>query len=250
MDLYCLPGDRNNISNEDPELPSHYTSVGSVFCVFEPGFYGRDHGDASGTPPDGGVITAAGVYPAGGRPDLNSIVNTSYNKPCVRGDGANGAGIQPIYMSFFTDFLKAEVFARRGDPVGARAALTTAVTNSITQVQSFSTSRAQTVTASLIPSTAAYISAVQAAYDAASVKTDVIGRELWIAAFGNGVEAYNSYRRTSAPRNIQPMLQTGAGFWTRSFPYPATYATLAGKEQKNNEVVNKVFWDGNPETLN
>jgi hypothetical protein len=231
--------------------PPHYASIGAVFCLFEPGFYGRDHGDASGTPPDAGVITCAGVYPAGGRPDLNNVVNTSYNKPTIRGDGANGAGIQPIYMSFYTDFLKAEVLARRADPVGARAALTTAVTNSITQVQSFATSRAQTITpASLIPSTAAYITAVQAAYDAASVKTDVIGREFWVAAFGNGVEAYNSYRRTSAPRNIQPMLQTGPGPWTRSFPYPATYATLAGKEQKNNEVVNKVFWDGNPETLN
>jgi hypothetical protein len=239
--LGCAPG----------TPPSHYQAVGAVFCVFEPGFYGRDHGDASGTPPDGGVITAAGVYPAGGRPDNNSVVNTSYNKPTKRGDGANGAGIQAIYMSFFTDFVKAEILARRGDAVNAKIAMTTGINNSIAQVKSFAVGKGQAVTpASLEPSTTAYQAAVSTAYDAAANKLDVIGREFYIAAFGNGIEAYNSYRRTSAPRNLQPTLQVGAGPWTRAFPYPATYSTLAGGPVKDNEIVNKVFWDGNTETLN
>ncbi len=239
--LGCTPG----------TPPAHYVAVGAPFCVFEPGFYGRDHGDASGTPPDAPVITCAGVYPAGGRPDNNSIVNIAYNKPTKRGDGANGAGIEPIWMAFFTDFLKAEISARRGDPATARTQLNTAVTNSITAVKAFAVSRAQAVSpASLEPSTSAYLTAMLAAYDAAAIKTDVIGREFYIAAFGNGIEQYNSYRRTSAPRNLQPTLQTGAGPWTRSFPYPATYSTLAGKPAKPNEQVNKVFWDGNPDTLN
>jgi hypothetical protein len=239
--LGCTPG----------TPPAHYVAVGAPFCVFEPGFYGRDHGDASGTPPDAPVITCAGVYPAGGRPDNNSVVNIAYNRPTRRGDGANGAGIEPIWMAFFTDFLKAEISARRGDAVTARAQLNTAVTNSITAVKAFAVSRAQAVSpASLEPSTSAYLTAMLAAYDAATIKTDVIGREFYIAAFGNGIEQYNSYRRTSAPRNLQPTLQTGAGPWTRSFPYPATYNTLAGKEAKPNEQVNKVFWDGNPDTLN
>jgi hypothetical protein len=239
--LGCAPG----------APPPHYQAVGAVYCVFEPGFYGRDHGDASGTPPDGGTITCAGVYPAGGRADNNSVVNTSYNKPTKRGDGANGTGIQAIYMSFFTDFLKAEILARRGDVTNAKIAMTAGIANSITQVKNFAVLRVQAVTpSSLEPSTPVYQTAVSTAYDAAANKLDVIGREAYIAYWGNGVEAYNSYRRTGAPGNLQPTIQTGAGFWTRSFPYPATYSTLAGGPVKDNEQVNKVFWDGNPAQLN
>ncbi len=241
--LGCAPG----------APPAHYVTSGSVFCVFEPGFYGRDHADASGTPPVGPVITCAGVYPGGGRPDNNTADPTSpnsYNKPTIRGDGAFGAGIEPIFMTFFTDYMKAEVLARRGDVAGAKTALTSAVTKSISYVQGFASLKKQTVTPSRVPSIPAYLAAVSSAYDAAPNKLDVIGREFYVSLFGNGVEAYNSYRRTGAPRNLQPPIQTGAGVWTRAFPYPATYITLAGGTAKPNESVNKVFWDGNPETLN
>lgn len=281
--LGCTPG----------AVPPHYAAAGAVFCVFEPGFYGRDHGDASGTPPDSPVITCAGVYPAGGRPDNNSALNTSYNGTTKRGDGANGAGIQPIWLYYFTDYIKAEIEARRGNTAAAKTNLIAAVSKSIDFVKRFADGKGQSVTllpwsstattltikpsnddCSLIwppvpqtvPPTPAppaylqcrfnnlfndYMRAMSTAYDNAANKLDVIGREAYIAYWGNGVEAYNSYRRTSAPRNLQPTLQTGAGFWTRSFPYPATFTTLAGSTPaKNNEAVNKVFWDGNPETLN
>ncbi len=240
--LGCAPG----------APPPHYIAVGAPYCVFEPGFYGRDHGDGSGTPPDAPVITAAGPYPAGGRPDNNNVLNTAYNKPTIRGDGANGAGIEPIWMSFYTTFLKAEIKARlnNADPA-AQTDMTNAIQQSITQVKNFAVLRGQAVTPSTLePSTPVYQAAVATAYTAAAVKLDVIGREFYIAAYGNGVEAYNLYRRTSAPRNLQPTLQTGGGPWTRSFPYPATFSTLAGGPVKNNEVVNKVFWDGNTDVLN
>ncbi|MBS1555375.1 MAG: SusD/RagB family nutrient-binding outer membrane lipoprotein [Bacteroidetes bacterium] len=236
--LGCTPG----------APPAEYVATGSVFCVFEPGFYGRDHGDASGTPPDSPVITAAGVYPAGGRLDNNPIVNNTYNVPTKRGDGANGAGIHPIFMYFFTDFIKAEVAARRGDTPGARAALNTAVSNSITAVRAFANGRGQTLSTTE-PSTTTYLNAVLTAFDGASNKLDEIGREFYKAAWGNGVEAYNSYRRTSAPRNFQPTLQSNAGPWVRSLVYPQTYVALAGGTAKDPNVVNKVFWDGNTETL-
>ncbi len=273
--LGCTPG----------AVPPNYAAVGAIFCVFEPGFYGRDHGDASGTPPDSPVITCAGVYPAGGRPDRNSVLNGTYNAPTKRLDGANGAGIEPIWMYFYTDFLIAEIDARRGNAT-AKANLLKAVNNSIDFVKRWSDGKGQSVTIlpwssqnttltsgvvstdcdALLPNNSTnaawvncrfnllysdYVRAVSTAYDNATNKLDVIGREAYISYWGNGVEAYNSYRRTSAPRNMQPALQTGAGFWTRSFPYPATFTTLAGSTPaKNNEAVNKVFWDGNPETLN
>ncbi|MCA4899641.1 MAG: SusD/RagB family nutrient-binding outer membrane lipoprotein [Bacteroidota bacterium] len=239
--LGCAPG----------APPPHYQAVGAVYCVFEPGFYGRDHGDNSGTPPDGPVITCAGVYPAGGRPDNNSTANTAYNTPSQRGNGANGAGISPIWMSFYTNFLRAELLARRGDPTGAETQMLAGINGSITQVKNFAVSRGQAVTpASLEPSTSAYIAAVQTAYSAATNKLDVIGREFYVSLWGNGVEAYNSYRRTSAPRGFQPTLQTGEGPWVRSFVYPLSYTSLANPNAvKDPNVTNKVFWDTNPETL-
>lgn len=229
--------------------PPWYVSAGAVFCVFEPGFYGRDHADASGTPPDGGLVTCVGVYPAGGKIDNNSTSNRSYNVQSVRGDGANGAGIQPIFMSFFTDFLKAEWYARKADPATALTNMTNGINNSITQVRSFATSRGQSTT--LEPSTSAYLAAVNTAYASATNKVDEIAREFYVSLWGNGVEAYNLYRRTSAPRNFQPTRQLNPGPWVRSFVYPLTYVSLSNPDAvKDPNVVNKTFWDGNPDTLN
>ena len=236
--------------------PPHYISGNVVFCVFEPGFYGRDHGDASGTPPDGPVLTAAGVYPAGGRADNTLISNAGFQGGTLRGQGADGRGIWPIWMAAYTDFVKAEVAANAGNNALAKTLLTTAVTNSIASVKAFATSRTCpttspcTLTAGREPSTATYIAKVQSLFDDAAVKQDVISKEFWIALMGNGMEAYNLYRRTSAPRNLQPLVQVSADPFFRSMVYPATYANL-NKEavQKNVGVTNKVFWDNNADNL-
>jgi len=232
-------------------IPDHYANGGYVFCTFDPGFYGRDHGDASGTPPDSPVITCAGVYPAGGRIDSNPIASSSYSGATIRGDGANGAGIQPIFMPCFTDFLKAEIKARGGDAGGAKTDLNNAIQKSIATVKKFASARSQSLSGGLEPSTSTYIDAVNYLYDNATNKLDVIGREFYVAAWGNGVEAYNSYRRTSAPRNMQPTLQINPGPFFRSLVYPADYVNLnSNAKQKDVTVTNKVFWDTNPETLN
>ncbi len=246
--------------------PPHYTATGfgNVFCVFEPGFYGRDHGDASGAPPAGPVITCAGVYPAGGRPDNTSTSNQTYSVGAKRTDGANGAGIQPMWMAFYTDYLAAEIMARNGNAAGARARLLTAVNNSIVAVKGFAEGKSQGVT--IAPWTTAtsgtaftnwnnfvtqYTTAVGLAYDAASNKMDIVGKEFYKALFGQGMEAYNLYRRTSAPRNMQPLLQVSNDPYFRSMVYPAVYANLnKSATQKNVNVVNKVFWDNNPDNLN
>lgn len=249
--LGCTPGS---------PPPAHY--AGYPFCMVEPGFYGRDHGDASGTPPDGPTITAAGIYPAGGRADNGSIADgNSFASKTKRGQGADGAGIQPIYMSVFTAYLKAEIAARNGDIPGARAQLLTAVAADITMVKAFANGKlaayatpsntGMTVNPTSVTSTATYQTAVGNQFDAATNKLHAIGREFWIAAWGNGVEAYNSYRRTGGPDILQPPLQVGAGPWQRSLIYSSNYVNLNGNaNQKDSDVVNKVFWDGNAETLN
>ncbi|HPI80195.1 MAG TPA: SusD/RagB family nutrient-binding outer membrane lipoprotein, partial [Cyclobacteriaceae bacterium] len=95
--------------------PDHYTAEGQPFCTFEPGFYGRDHGNADGSPADARATTAVGAYPYGGRIDLNDG-DPNYADATQQGQGGNGAGIEPIYMSWFTDFMKAEAVVRLGLP--------------------------------------------------------------------------------------------------------------------------------------
>jgi len=235
--------------------PAHYRAGGYPFCVFDPGFYGRDHGDNSGTPPDGPVITAAGVYPAGGRADNADDANANFKSQTQRGQGANGAGILPIYMSFYTDFLRAEHAARFG---GASAAtlLETAVSKSIYSVKKFADGLGESVTVEPWASdfdnmVDTYLDAVGVQYTAESDKVAAVGREFWVATWGNGVEAYNAYRRTGGPVDPQPALLVTPGPWMRSLIYSANYVNLnQNAQQKKSDVVNKVFWDGNPDTLN
>jgi hypothetical protein len=231
--------------------PQYITWGGNVFCTFQPGFFGRDHGDASGTPPDGAAITCAGAYPAGGRVDTNSTTNKSWNDPAKRTQGANGAGIEPIFMGFFTDYTRAELMSRAGQTAIAKSILATAIDNSIADVTAIAKAGGQTLAASLIPDKTKYQTAVAGLYDAAAKPMDVIGKEYWIALFGNGVEAYNLYRRTSAPRGLQPTIQISTDPYFRSMVYPAVYANLnSSATQKNVSVTNKVFWDNNPDNLN
>lgn len=251
--------DANSIDCSPAAKPPHYANGGYVFCTFEPGFYGRDHGNAAGTPPDTQVITCAGAYPAGGRVDNTPTSVSTYYGATIQGDGGDGAGIEPIFMSFFTGYLTAEVMARRGSVAPAKAKLAAAVNQSIDQVRSFSNSLGQTLSGGLEPSTVAYLSRVDARFDAATTPADrvkVIGRELYVACWGSAIEAYNSYRRTGAPTRMQPTLQVGAGRFLRSLVYPSNYVNLNNTaDQKDfdtpeNYEKTKVFWDTYPDELN
>jgi hypothetical protein len=240
--LGCAPG----------APPDHYTAAFvPMFCVFDPGFYGRDHGDGFGTPPDGPVLTCAGVYPAGGKIDNTSVTNTTFASSTIQGDGANGAGIEPIWMSWYTDFIKAELLAESGNTAGAETAMVAGINGSISQIRTFANGKGQTLSAGREPSTANYLAAVAALYAGATTKLDVIGKEYYLSLWGNGVEAYNLYRRTSAPRNMQPTLQVNPGPFYRSYVYPANYVNLNDNaEQKDFNATNKVFWDTNTDELN
>lgn len=231
--------------------PSHYPAD-MAWCSFDPGFFGRDHGNNDGLPPDSRAITCFGVYPAGGLSDKNDG-NDDFQGLSRQGQGADGAGINPIWMASFTEFLKAEAaltLATAGDP---RSLMLSGVNKSIERVRKFATDKGQSLPAGLEPDPAAYIAKVEERYDAASnddQRLGVIMKEYYIALWGNGIETYNMYRRTGKPAGIQPMRAPNPGNFIRSLIYPADFVNLnSSATQKVIGGVNKVFWDNNPDNF-
>ncbi|MFC3879102.1 SusD/RagB family nutrient-binding outer membrane lipoprotein [Algoriphagus namhaensis] len=232
--------------------PSHYLSAGFIFCLpGERGYWGRDHLNPDGIPPDGLRRTVWGVYPAGGRFDNDSAAPV--NDITL---GAQGAGIHPIMLASYVDFMLAEAALFLGTTGDPAAYLEAGIQKSMDYVRDFSTStpeasaiRAFTANDAYAQQVGNYISYVNAEYAAASSNTDrmrIIGREYWLALYGNGVEAFNLYRRTGQPDNMQPGLQPSFGDFPRSFFYPLVYLTTNNNAVQKSDQKVQVFWDNNP----
>ena len=239
--------------------PGHYPA-GMAYCMAGDGYFGRDHGDPSGIPPDGQHRTAWGIYPAGG--DFDALrVNTGSSSVqasivTLNGTpGARGAGIHPIWLSSFTHFLLAEAeLVLGGSAATARTLLDAGVRQSIAKVIAFPGTMSVTPDPIYVPGTSEvtqYVSTVLAGFDAAAsnaAKLNVVMKEYHIAALGNGIEPYNSYRRTGMPTNLQPMLNPQPGPFIRSVWYPTYHVTLnLNAKQKTDNTV-KVFWDNGSAT--
>jgi Starch-binding associating with outer membrane len=224
--------------------PAHYVNEGQPFCTFEPGFFGRDHGNNDGTPPDGSSLTCVGVYPHGGRVDTNNG-DANYAGPAQLGQGGNGAGIEPIYMSWFTDFMIAEAVIRLGLSGDAKALMLSGVSKSITRVRSFSNALGQSLPAGVEPSEVTYRSTLGGFYDTSTDKQDVILKEYYKSLWGNGVEAYNMYRRTGSPKLMQPTRAVNGGNFVYSMIYPANFVNLNSSVEQKADNSTRVFWDKN-----
>lgn len=233
--------------------PAHYP-VDMVWCMpGTRGYWGRDHLDPQGIPPDNLGRTLFGVYPVGGTFDNDAPAAMS-----AANRGANGGGIEPIMLAAYVDYMLAEVHLQlRNDVAAAKSSMTSAAQKHINFVRSWSltTAEAPKITAfqsntAFDDARARYVTKIEADYDAASSTRDrmrVIAREYWIALYGNGNEAYNLYRRTGQPDNMQPGQIPVFGKFPRSFFYPAEHVNLnSNAAQKANHDV-KVFWDNNPD---
>ncbi|MBS9523096.1 SusD/RagB family nutrient-binding outer membrane lipoprotein [Litoribacter alkaliphilus] len=231
--------------------PAHYLVGGFPFCLpGNRGYWGRDHLNPEGIPPDNLERTVWGLYPAGGRFDNNSA--SPVNNPLL---GNQGAGIQPIMLSAFVDFMLAEAAQTLGTTGDPREYLTSAITKHMNFVRSWAltTNEAEVVETFQTPEAFAtavtnYVNFVGGQFDAASGegRMRVIGREYWLSLYGNGVEAYNLYRRTGQPDNMQPGLLPNFGTFPRSFLYPNNYLTTNANASQR-AFTDKVFWDNNPD---
>jgi hypothetical protein len=250
--------------------PGHYAALSSIysgtalpFCTAVPdrGFWGRDHGNDDGIPPDGLKRTVWGAYPAGGLFDAEqgeSVQNEGE-------DGLLGAGIEPILMSSHIAFIKAEIALVMG--IGnAEAALEDGMRFSIDKVVNFGSLDPLRVIVPDDPETEdvneevlqgqffptpsyinSYITFVLNAFAAADAddKLDIVMKEHHIASFGNGMEVYNAYRRTGFPSNMQPSLNQNPGDFYRSALYPAN-SVNNNVNINQAEISRQVFWDKNP----
>lgn len=234
-------------------IPAHYAAVGAVYCypgypnaADAEGYWGRDHGNREGLPPDGRLKTARGLYPVGGRFDDNAFQGINNIE-----QGARGNGISPILLSSTVDFWRAEA-ALFGGSGNATTHLVNGVQKSINYVRSFEQRHVNEYDDSFIPPAsddATYIAEVTANMNAASgnaAKLDVLAKEFFISLYGNGIDAYNFYRRTGAPRDIQPHLEASPGRFIRSHYYPANSANNNINITQKQDVTTRVFWDTNP----
>lgn len=248
--------------------PDHFLNVDAdmPYCIAsEDGYYGRDHGNGSGIPPDGPVRAVYGLYPAGGAFDDNSFDFTQNQGE----DGALGAGIAPYMLASYTHFLLAEAVLTTSATGDAKQLLLDGVDLSMEKVFGFADLVDGSIVVAKDPVTqeditledayitpldslkGMYLDALSAEYDAAASdaeRLDIVVREYFIAAWGNGIETYNAYRRTGLPSNIQPTLDPGGGDFLRSALYPTDHVTLNSNAEQR-DPTEPVFWDTNDKSL-
>jgi hypothetical protein len=209
-----------------------------------------------GIPPDRLLRTTWGLYPAAGAFDADQ--NAPIGQSSGRISGAKGNGMFPIWLSSYTYFLEAESALTLGTPGDPQALLAKAVNASFDKVSCFASNVGYSLptsdTSMLITPTNQqnYVNKVISLYqNAGSVdaKLNVIMKEYYLAAWGNGLEPYNNYRRTGKPDNMQPALAPGPGSFTRSFFYPSTYVNFNKNATQKTGTNVKVFWDNNPDNF-
>lgn len=238
----------NSASCAFAAAPAHYPAT-MPYCLLQQGYWGRDHGDGSGIPPDGNLRTTVGVYPFGGEFDANQGSSVALTI------GGKGAGIQPIWQSAYTDFLLAEAVLALSIPGNAKSLIVSGVNKSITKVMAYPGTVGVTPPASFVPTATQisnYITKVENLYDNATntdQQMEVLGKEFYIALWGNGVDAYNNYRRTGKPGNMQLARLASPGSYIRSHYFPSSYVNRNLNAKQKNAVNIKVFWDTNPDNF-
>lgn len=237
-----ISSDNNELPCITATKPSHYSAT-DVFCHASNGYWGRDHLDNAGIPPDNGLRTIYGLYPAGGKFDDNA------DRQAKSSDGAQGAGIAPIMLSSYVDFMLAEAVLTMSTTGDARSLLLSGVQKSLDRVTNFHSEAVDATFAASSTDISDYITEVGNLYDAATSdaeRLEVVAKEYYIALFGNGVEVYNLVRRTTFPLNLQPALSSAPGDFWRSLYYPANSVNINSNMTQKASPSVQVFWDNNP----
>ena len=198
------------------------------------GYWGRDHGNDNGTPPDGFLRTLRGTYPAGGKYDDRSFAGQ------VLGAGEKGAGITPVMLSSWMHFMNAEVAVGQGDLAKATAETLTALTQALEKTDDLGGDAL--ATADIDSYVAAFTSDWNAAGPTAD-KLDMWATEYFISMVGNGIDAYNSYRRNGYPRSLQPNVEPDPGSFPTTQYFPANFVNNNKNGSQRSSKSDRVFWN-------
>jgi Starch-binding associating with outer membrane len=206
------------------------------------GFFGRDRSDPSGIPDDVAVRAAHGLYPYGG---LYDDAPEPANQNKGRGDG-----IFPIATTWMVKFWQIEAMLTLGvtHPTQTATQLFTAAMNEqFVKVNSFASKDTGST-----PMTAASITTYVTNWttqftDATSntAKLSVALKQAWFCNTGNGLELYNTFRRTGLPGDLQVPLQLPGNF-ALSLPYAQDELNLNPNTPTkiyDNPSSGPVFWD-------
>jgi len=240
----CDPdGDGQFLSCSLETPPPHYIANSISYCWLEDGYWGRDHGDDDGTPPDNFMRTAVGVYPAAGLFDDNRFGGLNQSV------GGVGAGIEPIILASYVDFWRAEVALSSGAVANAAGFVQAGLQKSMAKVQSFA-SLDPSADTSFEPSAGdinAYIAtAVGQITDTGDASWNALAEQYFITMYGGAGDAYNFYRRTGYPTSVKPNLEPNPGVFPRTFLYPSVEVTANPNIVQRTDNADQVFWDTNP----
>ena len=221
-------------------IEPHRVAYG-VYCSLPEGYWGRDHGNDDGIPPDGFKRTIAGIYPAGGAFDDESYQSLG------PGDGEKGVGITPIILNSWMHFMNAEVAVMTNDTPAITTQTLAGIRSSLNKVDD--SPGAPEMSAASIDSYIANFASEWTAAVTLGGKLELWAEEFWIASQGGGIENYNSYRRNGYPQNLQPMQEPDPGTFPSSMWYPQNLAANNSNVSQKNDVAGKVFWNTNGPTV-
>lgn len=220
--------------------PPHF-QPNDPWCLLGDGWWGRDHLINDGIPPDGDLRTTYGVYPAGGRFDNGQGESTEEDM------GLQGAGFEPMLMSWYTEFMLAEAAELGATNTNtADAHLTEALNQSFDFVLAYGESQATgTFNEPAQAEVDDYINeVVNNRFPGAPMRTII--KEYYLALWPNGYEAYNAMRRQGFPDradNLQPARTATPGDWYRSLLYPANLVERNSSVPQKDSRLTRVFWD-------
>jgi len=206
------------------------------------GFFGRDRSDPSGIPDDVAVRAAHGLYPFGGLYD-DAVELANQNK-------GRGDGIFPIATSWMVKFWQIEAMLTLGvtHPTQTSTQLFTAAMNEqFAKVNSF-TGKDVGAIAMTPASITTYVTNWTTSFTSAasnSAKLAVALKQAWFCNTGNGLELYNTFRRTGLPGDLQAPLQLPGNF-ALSLPYAQDEINLNPNTPAkiyDNPSSGPVFWD-------
>lgn len=251
-------------NNDDPRLRYYMYRQNAIAGLNNSsnsnGYYGRNPGDGTSVPADQTRRTTFGIYPAGGLYDnapinnltaanvyLNNTNATATLKVVSVADGT-GAGIMPLITYSMISFIRAEAALTLNTGDNAKQNFIDGVTANLNSISTFAAANggiaipAATITG--------FINKLMQQYDAApdaAKKLDLVMTQKYIALYGNGMESYNDYRRTSLPvlRELLSPLNTFPLRLYYSQSELSTNASVIGNasEIQTLQQITPVFWD-------